>query len=76
MNLKFTKISIENFLLQFYLLKPDHVPKPEKEDISISGNTPDDEDVHEDFHDDNQSNNVGEQGNFRHQAREKKKKEA
>ena len=26
---------------QFYLLKPDHVPKPEKEDISISGNTPD-----------------------------------
>ena len=29
------------FLFQFYLLKPDHVPKPEKEDISISGNTPD-----------------------------------
>ena len=23
------------------MLKPDHVPKPEKEDISISGNTPD-----------------------------------
>ena len=22
-------------------MKPDHVPKPEKEDISISGNTPD-----------------------------------
>ena len=26
---------------QFYLLKPDHVPRPEKEDISISGNSPD-----------------------------------
>ena len=25
------------------MLKPDHVPKPEKEDISISGNTPDKE---------------------------------
>jgi phosphatidylserine synthase 2 len=29
--------------VKFYLLKPDHVPKPEKEDISISGNTPDKE---------------------------------
>ena len=56
------------------MLKPDHVPKPEKEDISISGKTPDDED--ENFPDDDRSNNVGEQGNFRHQAREKKKKDA
>ena len=34
-------IPITYYFSQFYLLKPDHVPKPEKEDISISGNTPD-----------------------------------
>ena len=56
-------------MFQFYLLKPDHVPKPEKEDISISGNRPDDE-----YNDDDTDNdeNSGDFDNFTNQTREKR----
>ena len=58
---------------QFYLLKPEHVPKPEKEDISISGNRPEEEEEEEVMEVDGAISN-GDVGTFTNQTRENKKK--
>jgi len=53
--------------VKFYLFKPDHVPKPEKEDISISGNTPDEEGNN--IHDAVQRENAKNEDTFKNQSK-------
>ena len=66
-------IKVLKISYQFYLLKPDHVPRPDREDISISGNTPDDENV--DINRDIAAAAAGQADNFRNQSNNRDKKD-